>query len=83
MVSKRIEFRLDEETAEALSDLVADRHTTASMVIREAVRRLHEDYRRERRRLAVERIAAMEIEDMPDPEELARQMNSRYAGDLP
>jgi Arc/MetJ-type ribon-helix-helix transcriptional regulator len=83
MVTKRVEVRFDEESVGALSDLVSERRSTISEVMREAVRRLHEEYRRERRRLAVERIAAMEIEEMPDPEELSRQMASTYDVDLP
>jgi len=83
MVTKRVEVRMDEETAGTLAELAAERQTTVSEVMREAVRRLHEEYRRERRRLAVDRIAAMEIEEMPEPEELARQMNSMYDLDLP
>ncbi len=83
MVTKRVEVRLDEETAGTLTELATERQTTVSEVMREAVRRLDDDYRRERRRLAVDRLAAMEIEEMPDPDELARQMNSMYDLDVP
>jgi len=83
MLTKRVEVRLDERAAQALDDLAAEKQTSVSEVMREALWRLHEDYRRERRRLAVERMAAMEIEEMPDPEELARQMNATYEVDLP
>jgi hypothetical protein len=78
-----VEIRLDARAAEALGNLAAEKKATVSEVMREALWRLYDEYRRERRRLAVERLAAMEIEEMPDPEELARQMNKTYAVDLP
>lgn len=54
-----------------------------SAVIREAIELLREKRDYEERKRAVDEITAMEIEEMPDPDELARQMNSRYGGDLP
>ncbi len=83
MVTKRVEVRLDEETVEILAELASERQTTISEVMRQAVRRLDEEAQRERRHRAVEEICAMEIEDMPDPEELSRQLASTYDVDLP
>jgi Arc/MetJ-type ribon-helix-helix transcriptional regulator len=82
-VTKRVEFRVDEETAETLSELVARRKTTVSEVLREAVRRMDEQEQRERRRRIVDELAAMEIEEMPEPEELKRQLDSMHDVDLP
>ena len=83
MVTKRVEVRFDEETAETLAELVADRQSTISEVIREAVRLMDDVRQRERRRRIVDEIAALNIEDMPDPEELNRQLDSTYDVDLP
>jgi len=83
VVTKRIEARFDEETAEILSNLAHERNSTVAEVLREAVRRMDDDEQRERRRRIVDEIAAMNIEEMPDPEELARQMDSMYDLDLP
>lgn len=83
MATKRVEFRIDEDTAETLSELVARRKTTVSEVLREAVRRMDEQEQRERRRRIVDELAAMEIEEMPDPQELKRQLDSMHDVDLP
>jgi hypothetical protein len=51
----------------------------------DAVRRLldrgFEDWMKGRRKEAVRRISELEIEDVPDPEELGRQLDSTH--DLP
>ena len=83
MVTKRVEVRLDEATAGTLAQLAAERQTTISEVMREAVRLMEEDAKRERRHRAVEELCAMEVEDMPDPEDLSRQLASTYDVDLP
>lgn len=83
MVPKRVEVRLDEELAETLADLAAERHTTISELVRQAVRHLEEEAQRERRQRAIEEICALEIEDMPDPEELCRQLASAHDIDVP
>ena len=83
MVTKRVEIRFDEETAEVLANLAHERQTTVSDVVREAVRRLDDEAQRERLRRIVDEIAAMEIEKMPDPDELNRQLDSTYDIDLP
>jgi hypothetical protein len=83
VVTKRVEFRADEETAETLLELVARRKTTVSEVLREAVRRMDEQDQRERRRRIVDELAAMEIEEMPDPDELKRQLDSMHDVNLP
>lgn len=78
MVTKRFEVRLDEETHEDLSELAEERHVSLSEVVREAIRLLREQDDRERRRRAVEELCAMEIEDVPEPDELSRQLASTY-----
>jgi predicted transcriptional regulator len=82
-MTKRVEMRLDDETYEDLAELAAERQTSVSATMREAIRLLREERDREERRKAVDELAAMEIEEMPDPEELSRQLNSTYAVDLP
>jgi hypothetical protein len=83
MVTKRFEIRLDQEREERL-EYVAERD---NLSMTDAFRRLldcgWDEWMKEQRRLAVERIAAMEIERMPDPEELSRQLAETYDVDLP
>ena len=82
-MTKRVEMRLDDETYEDLAELAAERQTSVSAAMREAIRLLREAHDYEARKRAVDEIAAMEIEEMPDPDELARQMDSMYDLDLP
>ena len=77
-MTKRVEMRLDDETYEDLAELAAERQTSVSATVREAIRLLREERDREERKRAVDELAEMEIEEMPDPEELARQMDSMY-----
>jgi len=83
MVTERLEIRLDEELRRWITRIAEERGETVSSVVRELLGRGREEVMRERRHQAVEAIRAMEIEEMPDPEELARQMDSMYDVDLP
>ena len=82
MVTERLDIRLDPERRRKLADLSKSRGVSTSMVVREAIDYLYELAMRERRLQAAARIAAMNIEDLPDPQELKRQMNEAY-GDRP
>jgi predicted transcriptional regulator len=75
---KRVEMRLDDETYDDLAELAAERQISLSAVMREAIRLLREAHDHEERKKAVDELAAMEIEEMPDPEELKRQLDSMY-----
>ena len=77
-MSKRVEMRLDDETYRDLAEMAAEQQTSVTATVREAIRLLREKRDYEERKRAVDELAAMEIEEMPDPEELARQMDSRY-----
>jgi hypothetical protein len=83
MVTERLEIRIDKERKQYLEWVAKDEARSISDAVRLLLDRGFEEWMKERRRLAVERIAAMEIEEMPDPEELARQMDSMYDVDLP
>lgn len=83
MVTERLEIRIDKERKEYLERVARDEARSISDAVRLLLDRGFEEWMKERRRLAVKRIAAMEIEEMPDPEELARQMDSMYDVDLP
>ena len=83
MVTRRLEMRIDEERLSRLERVAKEEGQTVSQTARRLLDRGWEDWMRERRRLAVDRIAAMEIEEMPEPDELARQMDAMYDLDLP
>jgi hypothetical protein len=71
-------MRLDDETYEDLAQLAAERQASVTATVRDAIRVLREKRDYEERKRAVDELAAMEIEDVPDPEELARQMDAMY-----
>jgi hypothetical protein len=83
MVTRRFEIRLDPEREEHVEYVAGEEGVSMTDAFRRLLDRGWDDWMRERRRLAVERIAAMEIEEMPEPEELARQMDAMYDLDLP
>ena len=78
MVTKRFEIRLDPETHGDLSELAEERHVSLSEVVREAIKLMREKVDQEERRKAVEELCAMEIEDVPEPDELSRQLSSAH-----
>lgn len=83
MVTRRFEIRLDPEREEHVERVAEDEGVSMTDAFRRLLDRGWEDWMKDRRRLAVERISAMEIEEMPDPEELNRQLDSTYDVDLP
>lgn len=83
MVTRRFEIRLDPEREEHVERVAVDEGVSMTDAVRRLLDRGWEDWMKNRRRLAVERIAAMEIEEMPEPEELNRQLDSTYDVDLP
>jgi Arc/MetJ-type ribon-helix-helix transcriptional regulator len=83
MVTERLEVRLDGEHRQKLAELVERQQASISEVIRRLIDRAYEDSLRERRLELVREIAALEVEDVPDPDELSRQLDRTYdIGDL-
>jgi predicted transcriptional regulator len=82
MTTERLEVRLDSDLKKKLDQIAEIREETISDVVRQLIANAYEDAMLERRLLAVQRIAEANVEEMPDPEELARQMNNRY-DDIP
>jgi predicted transcriptional regulator len=85
MASDRYEIRLDSEHRRKLKELAMVRDAPASEVVREMIDEAYEeDVLRERRKAAARRIAELEVEDVPDPETLSRQLASTYdSPDIP
>ena len=78
MTTERLEVRLDSELKKKLDQIAEIREETISDVVRQLIASAYEDAMLERRLLAVQRMAEANVEEMPDPEELARQMNNKY-----
>jgi len=83
MVTERLEIRLDPTFRRWMTEMADERGDTLSNVVRDLLERGREEVMREIRHRAIEELCAMEIEDMPDPEELNRQLASKYDTDLP
>jgi uncharacterized protein (DUF1778 family) len=76
MRTERIEVRLDPETREKLEEVAAARGSSVSELVRDLIERSHEGEVASTARLAAaERIGRMEVEDVPEPAELKRQLS--------
>ena len=84
MATERLEVRLDPQHRRRLSELAAARGAPVSEVVRQIIDQAYEDSLRDRRLKAAKEIARLELEDVPDPETLARQLEGAYdSADLP
>ena len=81
MVTERLEVRLDPERRRKLAKIAEERRAPVSDVVRRLIDEAYEDVLKEERRRAVEIIANANVEDVPDPEELSRQLAKTY--DIP
>jgi Arc/MetJ-type ribon-helix-helix transcriptional regulator len=76
MCTGRVEVRLDPETRGKLEEVAAARGSSVSELVRSLIERFHEEEVAGAARLAAaERIGQMEIEDVPEPAELKRQLS--------
>jgi hypothetical protein len=83
MVTERLQVRLDPEDRLKLEKLAEQEQISVSETVRKLIDRAYEDYMRERRLAAVRRIATANVEDVPEPEELNRQLDEAHSpGDL-
>ena len=61
-----------------LAELAEEERSTLSEVVRRMIKKSYEERVRARRRAAAEALVAMEIEELPDPDELSRQLAAKY-----
>jgi hypothetical protein len=84
MVTERLEVRLDPERRRKLSELAAEHGAPVSEVVRQMIDQAYEETLRGRRLRAARELARLEVEDVPDPETLSRQLEGTYEpADLP
>jgi predicted DNA-binding protein len=81
MAEERLEVRLDPERGRKLRKIAETRGVTLSYAVREMIDTAIEESELEERLQAVERLKAACVEDVPDPDELSRQLDSTH--DLP
>jgi hypothetical protein len=79
MRTERVEVRLDPKTRLKLEEVAAARGTSVSELVRSLIERSHEEEVAGAARLAAaERIGRMEVEDVPEPSELKRQLSEAH-----
>ncbi|MBI4202848.1 MAG: hypothetical protein HY532_07050 [Chloroflexi bacterium] len=78
MATERLDVRLDQDRRRKLRELVAEYRVPTSEVVRRLIDEAYEDALRERRIRAALEMAQMEIEDVPDPETLGRQLGDAH-----
>lgn len=77
-MSHRLDVRLDFEHRRRLEELARERQAAISDVVRSLIDGAYEDVLRDRRRDAVERLIALNLEDPPDPQTLARELEAAH-----
>ena len=83
MIAERLDIRLDSERKRKLAELAESQGASISEVVRTMIDREYEQVLKEKRRQAFNRLIALEIEDVPDPDTLSRQLEATYdLGDL-
>jgi hypothetical protein len=82
-MAQRYEIRLDEERRKKLGYLAERRGSPASDAIRDLIDRAYEEEMLEYRLELVRQIGEANIEDVPNPEELSRQLAEAYDPGLP
>ncbi len=84
MATDRLDVRLDPEHRRRLTEVAAEQGTPVSETIRRLIDRAYEETLRARRKRAAEQLAQLEIEEVPDPATLSRQLEGAYEpGGLP
>ena len=84
MVTERLEVRLDPERRRKLAELATEHGAPVSEVVRQMIDQAYEETLRGRRLRAARELARLEVEDVPDPETLSRQLEGTYEpADLP
>ncbi len=83
-MSARLDVRLGDERKQRLDEIAEAQGVPVSEVVRGLIDEAWEAVMGERRKDAARRLIAMEVEDVPDPDILSRQLSERYEHcDLP
>jgi predicted transcriptional regulator len=82
MTLERVEVRLDADRKQKLNKIAEIRDESVSELVRQMIDRLYDEAMLEYRLELVRRMSEANVEEMPDPEELSRQMNNKYGDNL-
>jgi hypothetical protein len=78
MAIDRLEIRLDAEHRRKLTEIATREGAALSETVRRLIDQAYEEGFRARRREAAETIGRLAIEQVPDPDQLSRQLNETY-----
>ena len=78
MPAERLEVRLDHERRSKLEKLAAARGLAVSELVRTTMDEAYEESMREERLQAALEIGELQVEDVPEPEVLKRQLERTY-----
>lgn len=79
MATERLEVRLDQERRRKLDELARAQGVPVSEAVRSLIDQAYEGVLlRERRRQAAQTLARLEVEEVPEPDELSRQLDGTY-----
>ena len=81
MATGRLEVRIDEARRRKLRELAEEQGAPVSETIRRLIDRAYEDTLGVRRKRAAQLLGRLEIEDVPDPATLSRQLEGTYDPD--
>ncbi len=74
----RLDVELDDERRRRLDEIVEELGLPISEVVNGLIDYAYEAVVQERRRAALRRLATLEIEDPPDPAQLARELEAAH-----
>lgn len=84
MTPERLEVRLDRDRRRKLLEMAEEQGAPVSETVRRMIDLAYDEALKRRRRRAAEELAQMEIEEVPDPAILSRQLEGTYEpSDLP
>jgi hypothetical protein len=78
MTVERLDVRLDQERRRKLRELAAEQGAPVSEMVRRLIDRAYEDTLGARRKRAAQELGRLEIEDVPDPAILNRQLEATH-----
>lgn len=77
-MTNRLEIRLDTERRRKLDELARSHHVSVSDLIRTLLDHEYEEWLRAERVRAAQEMAALSIEDVPEPDLLGQQLSEAY-----
>jgi hypothetical protein len=78
MLAERLEVRLDPERRRRLMEIAASRRIPLSEVVRQMIDETYQSVDRAERLRAAQDLISLQIEDVPDPDVLSRQLDETH-----